>query len=146
MIDLSPSMILKALPFLRNPRLCITSTDAGPELAEQVPEAWWKLDTCAANYSDFPMLDNAYIFPADVRLTLYGDSTRWALVLEALGFSPKAGEDADEWLSHTETFRQLTAVLCTGDPTHHKPTEPPNTHWRHWPHGGDGVTAPTFWD
>ncbi len=222
------------------------------------------LDACAANYCDFPMLDNAYIFPVDVRLTLYRDPARWALVLEALGFSPKAGIDAeqiildlhvfgnclsrppglcptlcpvtsaaplfvapwpgkllpgarlslcgyevplptdpeayraagielrsppdvwgfealrvllpdyralllateaerrahlpadlpailqlDEWRhpdladdelpSHTETFRQLAAVLCTGDPACYAPTVPPNTHWRHWPHGGDGV-------
>jgi hypothetical protein len=54
-----------------------------------------QLDACAANHCDFPMLDNAYIFPADVRLTLYRDPTRWALALEALGFSPKAGDDAD---------------------------------------------------
>jgi len=45
----------------------------------------------------------------------------------------------DERPSHTETFRQLAAVLCTGDPAHYAPTEPPNTHWRHWSHGGDGV-------
>ena len=181
-----------------------------------------QLDACAANYCDFPMLDNAYIFPADVRLTLYRDRARWALALEALGFSPKAGDDADRIIlnlhvfgncltqppglcatitpatnaaplfadpwpgklrpgttlslrgrearlptdleayraagierrsppehhpdladdglpSHTETFRQLAAVLCTGDPARYAPTEPPNTHWRHWPHGGDGV-------
>jgi hypothetical protein len=222
------------------------------------------LDACAANYCDFPMLDNAYIFPADVRLTLYRDRTRWALALEALGFSPKAGNDAeriildlhvfgnclaqppglcttvtpatstaplfvapwpgkvlagarlslrgrevylptapeayhaagialrsppdvwgfealrvllpgyralllatetercahippdlpailqlDEWRhpnlaedelpSHTETFQQLAAVLYTGDPARYAPNVPPNTHWRYWPHGGDGV-------
>lgn len=45
----------------------------------------------------------------------------------------------DELPSHTETFRQLAAVLCTGDPAHYAPTVPPNTHWRHWPHGGDGA-------
>lgn len=226
-----------------------------------------QLDSCAAAYT-FPMLDNAYIFPAAARLTLYRDATRWVMVVEALGFSPKAGQDAeriildlygfgnclrqppgflaslspatahqplfedpwpgklvaeapslllrghevpvptepaiyasagierrspdviwgfemlrallpkyralllateperrthipaklpeliqlddwhhpdladDELPSHTETFRQLAAVLNTGDLAQYAPTEPPNTHWRHWIHGGDGVTAP----
>lgn len=226
-----------------------------------------QLDSCATAYT-FPMLDNAYIFPGATRLTLYRDATRWAMAIERLGFSPKAGDDAeriildlygfgnclyqppgllaslhligadpplfdDLWLgrlvpdvrslllrdrkvpiptdpavyasskierrspdviwgfevlrallpeyrslllateaerrthlpadlpeliqlddwhhpdlandelpSDTETFRQLAAVLSTGNPAQYTPTESPNTHWRHWPHGGDGVTAP----
>lgn len=43
-----------------------------------------QLDDCAANYT-FPMLDNGYVYPADVRLTAYRDTTRWALVIEVLG-------------------------------------------------------------
>ena len=53
-----------------------------------------QLDGCAAAYN-FSMLDNAYIFPAAARLTLYRDATRWAIVIEVLGFSPKAGDDAE---------------------------------------------------
>lgn len=225
-----------------------------------------QLDACARAYT-FPMLDNAYIFLASARLTLYHDTTRWALLIEVLGFSPKSGYDAerisldlygfgnclhqrpgllaviypatasaplfeerwpgrlipgahtltlrgrevhipmdrqayqaarialrspdalwgfevlrvllpehrtlllsteaerrahippnlpeilqlDDWRhpdladdelpGHTETFRQLAAVLCTGDPAHYAPSEPPNTDWRHWPYGGDGFSG-----
>jgi len=230
-----------------------------------------QLDECAMAYN-FPMLDNAYIFAAATRLTLYRDTARWAMLIEALGFSPKSGQDADRILidlygfgnclrqapglltsfypatsaaplfedpwpgklaagartltlrgrevriptdpetyraagierhspdaiagyellrallpdyrelllateterrahlppdlpeilqlddwhhpdladdelpGHTETFRQLANVLSSGDPARSAPTEPSNTHWRYWPYGGDGVTAPTFWD
>jgi hypothetical protein len=44
--------------------------------------------------------------------------------------------DDDERPSGSETFRQLAAVLVTGDVTLYKPTLPPNTHWRNWPEGG----------
>jgi hypothetical protein len=36
----------------------------------------------------------------------------------------------------SETFRQLAAVLVTGDVSLYRPTHAPNTHWRHWPDGG----------
>jgi hypothetical protein len=42
------------------------------------------LDDAAAGY-DFPMLDNGYVYPVDVRLSAYGDKQRWALVVEWLG-------------------------------------------------------------
>ncbi|MGX5818977.1 DUF7003 family protein [Chitinophaga lutea] len=38
--------------------------------------------------------------------------------------------------SDTEAFRQLAAVLATGDTALYRPTIPPNSHWRHWPQGG----------
>jgi hypothetical protein len=38
--------------------------------------------------------------------------------------------------SHTECFPMLAQVLVTGDPSHYKPTRPPNTHWSNWPAGG----------
>lgn len=50
-----------------------------------------QLDECARRYV-FPMLDNAYVYPADVRLTAYGDGTRWALVIEALGAHAHAAD------------------------------------------------------
>jgi hypothetical protein len=38
--------------------------------------------------------------------------------------------------SGSPTFLQLAEVLASGDATKYEPTEPPNTHWRHWPEGG----------
>ncbi len=42
----------------------------------------------------------------------------------------------DQRPSELESFRQLAAVLATGDVTAYRPTVSPNTHWRHWPDGG----------
>jgi hypothetical protein len=44
--------------------------------------------------------------------------------------------DNDERPSNSETFRQLAQVLASGDPSHYRPSQPPNTHWRNWPDGG----------
>jgi hypothetical protein len=41
-----------------------------------------------------------------------------------------------ETAGSTETFRQLAAVLETGDVTKYGPTELPNTHWKNWPGSG----------
>jgi hypothetical protein len=38
--------------------------------------------------------------------------------------------------SGSETFRQLAQVLATGDAGLYRPSQQPNTHWRHWPLGG----------
>jgi hypothetical protein len=38
--------------------------------------------------------------------------------------------------SDTQCFQQLASVLATGDVSHYRPTEPPNTHWIHWPDAG----------
>lgn len=43
---------------------------------------------------------------------------------------------AGELPSETETFRQLAEVLVSGDLSHYKPSELPNTHWSNWPDGG----------
>ena len=44
----------------------------------------------AAGESEFPMLDNGYVYPADVRLTIFRDPTRWLMIIEDLGaFSPR---------------------------------------------------------
>ena len=38
----------------------------------------------------FPMMDNGYVYPADVRLSIYRDSTRWLMIIETLGaYSPR---------------------------------------------------------
>ncbi len=42
----------------------------------------------------------------------------------------------NEQPSQLPTFRQLAAVLETGDVGEYTPSEPPNTHWSHWPEGG----------
>lgn len=49
-----------------------------------------QLDACNRDFM-FPMLDNGYVHPVDTRLRLYGDEARWALVIEALGYSPRGG-------------------------------------------------------
>jgi hypothetical protein len=38
--------------------------------------------------------------------------------------------------SGTATFRQLAAVVLTGDLSLYRPVEPANTHWSNWPGGG----------
>ena len=49
-----------------------------------------QLDEAASEFV-FPMLDNGYVYPADVRLTVYRDSSDWLMIIEALGaFSPRA--------------------------------------------------------
>ena len=50
-----------------------------------------QLDRHAGEFT-FPMLDNGYIFPVDVRLTAWRDKSRWALAIEVVGYSPRAAE------------------------------------------------------
>ena len=45
----------------------------------------------AAEHLRFPHFDNGYIYPVDARLSLFRDDTRWAMVTELLGYSPRAG-------------------------------------------------------
>lgn len=40
--------------------------------------------------------------------------------------------------SECESFRLLAEALASGDATRYAPSEPPNTHWSHWPEGGTG--------
>lgn len=49
-----------------------------------------QLDRCAGAYT-FPILDNAYVYPADTRMTLFRDAERWAIVIEVLGFNSHMG-------------------------------------------------------
>lgn len=46
------------------------------------------LDRCCDAYT-FPMLDNAYVYLAATRLSLYRSTTDWAMVIEVFGFSPR---------------------------------------------------------
>jgi hypothetical protein len=49
-----------------------------------------QLDDCARGFT-FPMLDNGYVYLADARLSAYRDETRWALIIEVVGYNPRAG-------------------------------------------------------
>jgi hypothetical protein len=55
--------------------------------AEQV---LYELNAGAGSYY-FPMLDNGYIYPGDVRLSAFRDDRRWAIVIENLGYHYKVG-------------------------------------------------------
>jgi hypothetical protein len=44
-----------------------------------------ELDACAAELS-FPMLDNGYIYLGDVRMNVYANESRWAILFEVLGY------------------------------------------------------------
>jgi hypothetical protein len=46
------------------------------------------------NIYHFPNLDNGYVYLADVRLSAYRDSARWALVIEVLGATNR------DWCDH----------------------------------------------
>jgi len=49
-----------------------------------------QFDHCARDCT-FPMLDNGYVYPVDVRLEAYRDEGRWAVVIEVVGFHYRAG-------------------------------------------------------
>jgi hypothetical protein len=49
-----------------------------------------QLDACAEDYT-FPILDNGYVYLVDSRLNAYRDDTRWAIVVEIVGFHYRAG-------------------------------------------------------
>jgi hypothetical protein len=49
-----------------------------------------QLNRCAEAFT-FPTLDNAYVYPADTRMTLFRDEIRWAVVIEVLGFNSHMG-------------------------------------------------------
>lgn len=53
-----------------------------------------QLDECANDFT-FPMLDNGYYYPVDQRLHAYADENRWALIIETLGYNPRAGNLID---------------------------------------------------
>ncbi|GAA1623982.1 DUF7003 family protein [Actinoplanes couchii] len=49
----------------------------------------------AAEQHKFPDLNNGYNYAVDARLHLYRDAQRWALLVEAVGYSPRAGNLTD---------------------------------------------------
>ncbi|MGC4864719.1 DUF7003 family protein [Micromonospora sp. DT53] len=53
-----------------------------------------QLDTAAADFM-FPDLCHGYYYAVDARLHAYREGQRWALIVEALGYSPRAGNLID---------------------------------------------------
>jgi len=53
-----------------------------------------QLDT-AAEQCVFPDLNNGYYYAVDARLHAYRDARRWALIVETVGYSPRAGNVTD---------------------------------------------------
>jgi hypothetical protein len=39
---------------------------------------------------NFPALDNGYVYPADVRMSVFGDKSNWAIMIEQIGYNPRA--------------------------------------------------------
>ncbi|GEN07692.1 hypothetical protein SAMN05443572_101292 [Myxococcus fulvus] len=57
-----------------------------PSSVEAILAQW---DQAAEDYV-FPMLDNGYVYPVDTRLHVFADAEQWALVIEVVGYSPRA--------------------------------------------------------
>jgi hypothetical protein len=53
----------------------------------------------AARAFIFPVLDNGYIYPVAARLHAYSDGDSWALLIETVGYSPRAG-GLHDYLAH----------------------------------------------
>jgi hypothetical protein len=48
-----------------------------------------QLDYCAKVF-EFPMLDNGYVYLADTRMSVYASQRNWAIIIEVLGYNPRA--------------------------------------------------------
>jgi hypothetical protein len=53
-----------------------------------------QLDRAVIDFQ-FPDLNHGYFRAVDARLHAFGDAARWALVVEAVGYSPRAGDLID---------------------------------------------------
>ena len=53
-----------------------------------------QLDKSAEDFT-FPDLGHGYYFAIDSRLHAYADTDRWALIVEAVGYNPRAGDVID---------------------------------------------------
>lgn len=49
------------------------------------------LDSCAEEFT-FPVLDNGYVYLAATRISIFGNESDWAIVIEVFGFSPRSGD------------------------------------------------------
>jgi hypothetical protein len=53
-----------------------------------------QLDEAAADFM-FPDLNHGYYYAVDARMRAFGDTSRWALVIEAVGYTPRGGNLVD---------------------------------------------------
>ncbi|MFD0427200.1 DUF7003 family protein [Streptomyces zhihengii] len=67
-----------------------------------------QFDLCA-DKAELPDLDNGYYYPVDARMRLFGDNTRWAVVVELLVTPARSGNliDVMQWFGN---------CLTRGDP------------------------------
>jgi hypothetical protein len=71
-------------------------------------EIFSQLDA-AAEQCDFPDLNNGYYYAVDARLHAYRDTHRWALIIETVGYSPRAR-------NLTDVLHAFGNCLTSGEP------------------------------
>ncbi len=72
-----------------------------------------QLDACAEEYT-FPMLDNGYVYLADVRLSAYRTERYWALIIEVLGSNYRAGGVFNDLYCFGNCFTQNPGLASEG--------------------------------
>ncbi|MDQ2800943.1 MAG: hypothetical protein M3Y13_15025, partial [Armatimonadota bacterium] len=72
-----------------------------------------QLDACAADFT-FPMLDNGYVYLADVRLSAYRTERYWALIIEVLGSEYRAGGVFNTLYHYGNCFVQTPGIIDEG--------------------------------
>ena len=75
------------------------------QVAYSQDEILSQLDACAADYT-FPMLDNGYVYLADVRLSAYRTEQYWALIIETLGSDFRASGVSNALYCYGNCFAQ----------------------------------------
>jgi hypothetical protein len=58
-------------------------------MAKLSQEILKQLDNCAKDFG-FPMLDNGYVYLADTRMSVFASQRNWAIIIEVLGYNPRA--------------------------------------------------------
>ena len=92
-----------------------------------------QLDLCAAAYT-FPVLDNGYVYLADVRLSVYRIDQYWALVFEQLGTNYRASGAFNTLYRFGNCFVQPPGlinedILAVMDSPDNYPIFPDEDHW-----------------
>ncbi len=62
-----------------------------PDVSKSTDWILAQLDKSAEDFT-FPDLGHGYYFAIDSRLHAYADADRWALIVEAVGYNPRAGD------------------------------------------------------
>jgi hypothetical protein len=70
------------------------SAPLSSEAGRQVNQILGQFDSTWADGS-FPDLDQGYLYAVDARLHAYADASRWALIVETVGYNPRAGNLLD---------------------------------------------------